>query len=284
LENLVIAAFFVFIGLLLLGFFINFVDVVRMGIMIISPVPLRRFIHRKLLFWPLKKEYKKYLDRSSPFYRQLGPSEQKSFEKRMQRFIDTHEFISRGSNSRPVPDERIARISAVATELTYGLPYIYFEYFSRVLVYEDNYYSNITKKWHQGEVNVRGFIVLSWTNFMKGVEDADDGVHLGFHEMAHALQLEDHLEKSNYEFFEKQKLRRIQEIGKNLIQNPKRSFFRNSAFGNRYEFFAVAVESFFERPRELKSQFPELYQLLSELLHHDPVLFLDRGTPTIRYS
>ena len=43
-------------------------------------------------------------------------------------------------------------------------------------------------------------------------------------------------------------------------------------FANEHEFFAVAVENFFERPQEFKNAIPELYSILSKLLNQDPSL------------
>jgi MtfA peptidase len=39
---------------------------------------------------------------------------------------------------------------------------------------------------------------------------------------------------------------------------------------NQPEFFAVAVEYFFELPREFKQDLPELYAVLSAMLRQDP--------------
>jgi MtfA peptidase len=42
---------------------------------------------------------------------------------------------------------------------------------------------------------------------------------------------------------------------------------------NPTEFFAVATEAFFERPRALKAKHPELYAALSRFFRQDPVTF-----------
>ncbi|MBT7951867.1 MAG: hypothetical protein HN764_09610, partial [Gammaproteobacteria bacterium] len=36
------------------------------------------------------------------------------------------------------------------------------------------------------------------------------------------------------------------------------------------EFFAVATESFFEKPRQMKTKLPELYEQLEKFYHLDP--------------
>jgi len=45
-----------------------------------------------------------------------------------------------------------------------------------------------------------------------------------------------------------------------------------SAYGarNRSEYFATAVETFFERPVELRAQEPEIYQQLASFFRQDP--------------
>lgn len=46
---------------------------------------------------------------------------------------------------------------------------------------------------------------------------------------------------------------------------------------NEAEFFAVAVESFFQEPLPLRSRHPELYDLLAELFNQDPAARAQRG-------
>lgn len=250
---------------------IRTVGLIRQLALLLAPRVLVDFIHRRLLWRPLQKQYIPYLQSHSQLYRSLSGADQRSFEKRVRRFLDTHQFISRSGRGVEVSDERRLRIAAVATELTYGHPHIYFEYFSKILVYEDAYYSNITKKYHYGEVNTRGYIVLSWTNFLKGADDADDGLHLGFHEMAHALQLEDHLDITDYSFLNKKALGRLKLLAERLAASDDKGLFRSRAFVDRFEFFAVAIENLFERPAELKAAHPEIHQTLTELLRHDPL-------------
>ena len=56
-----------------------------------------------------------------------------------------------------------------------------------------------------------------------------------------------------------------------VIKSDKSHLFRKYAGTNTFEFFAVAVEYFFEVPEELKNELPNLYQYLTLLLKQDPV-------------
>ena len=48
---------------------------------------------------------------------------------------------------------------------------------------------------------------------------------------------------------------------------------------NPAEFFAVATEAFFERPRALRHQHPSLYRELKRFFRQDPVLFSSEPAP-----
>ena len=47
-------------------------------------------------------------------------------------------------------------------------------------------------------------------------------------------------------------------------------YFRNYAFRNKMEFFAVAAEHFFETPVQFKKEIPELYKVISKMLNQNP--------------
>lgn len=55
------------------------------------------------------------------------------------------------------------------------------------------------------------------------------------------------------------------------IVNDEVSFFRDYAATNDHEFFAVAVENFFERPQAFFEHHPRMYGLLATLLNQDPL-------------
>ena len=44
---------------------------------------------------------------------------------------------------------------------------------------------------------------------------------------------------------------------------------------NPAEFFAVATETFFEKPQQLKTNHPELYEELQSYSHVDPAAWID---------
>ncbi len=241
----------------------------------VSDLLFRDFINTHLLFKNLRPEYKESLAKYFRFYRFLEGKEKERFEKRVQKFIDSKKFIPRKGIEEVTVDMK-ALIAATAIQITLGFPGIYFKHFWRILIYEDDYYSTITKKYHLGEVNLKGIIVLSWNNFLKGFIEHDDGRNLGYHEMAHALRLEDAVMNREYLFLNPYRLRKVDYLAGLEIKKMKKEgagFLRKYAATNLHEFFAVLVENFFERPNELKEYNPKIYQAMCDLLKQDPLKY-----------
>ncbi len=221
----------------------------------------------------VSNEHKRFLEKYFIFYRKLPAKSKAIFLKRISIFISSKRFIPR--NLKEVSSEMKILIAASAIQLTFGFPRLVFSHFSNILVYPDNYYSTINNTYHKGEVNPRmRAIVLSWKAFVEGYLQPD-GRNLGLHEMAHALRLENQIMNREYNFLDSQilhKWERFAERTMKEIRNGTETFFREYGAHDKEEFFAVAVENFFERPREFSKQHLATYQTLSKLLRQDPLL------------
>jgi MtfA peptidase len=218
--------------------------------------------------------YKNILEKYFPYYQRLSDLNKLKFERKVANFIYSKRFIPR--NVDEVTIEAKVLIAACAVQLTFGLPNIYLRHFTKILVYPNDYYSSITRRFHKGEVNpMFGIIVLSWQSFIDGYIDLTDSKNLGLHEMAHALRLENLIRNEEYRFFDEALMQRFDAIAQSVCsvpEDPGNTFFRSYACTNEHEFFSVAVENFFERPEEFKSTMPELYTILSKLLNQDPLM------------
>lgn len=222
----------------------------------------------------LSKKHQDYLAQYFLFYQRLPEKSQKRFRNRVAKFISTKKFIPRSLNE--VTGEMKVLISASAIQLTFGFPSVNLSYFRNILVYPDSYYSVINRTYHKGEVNPRfKAIVLSWKNFVEGYLDPHDGRNLGLHEMAHALRLENRIMNEEYNFLDSRILTEWEERADNTmieINEGREDFFRGYSATDREEFFAVAVENFFERPEEFSEKHPLTYKTLCNLLKQDPLL------------
>jgi len=237
-------------------------------------MPLYYFwsVYRQYYPHSLKAKYRFYLGQTS-YYQNLSSVDKLLFEKRVQLFINHKQFISRGKGF-DLSDEMVARIAASAVEISFGFPKMGFEHFNRILIYPDDYYSNITKKFHAGEVNARGFIVLSWKSFQNGYENDTDGINLGIHEMAHALKLENRIQNGDYNFLSAKLMQNFAtefEAYKAGYHQVDPTILRSYAGSNIHEFFAVLCENFFERPAQLREENSALYHLMTQLLLQDPL-------------
>lgn len=186
--------------------------------------------------------------------------------------MTSKKFIPR--NIGNVSWEMKVLISASAVQLTFGFPKVKLSHFQNILIYPDSYYSVINQTYHRGEVNPRlKAIVLSWKSFVEGYL-SPDGRNLGLHEMAHALRIENAIRNEEYQFLDPKlladwELRATHTMEE--ITNGSETFFRSYGATDREEFFAVAVENFFERPVAFFEKHPLTYKTLARLLRQDPV-------------
>ncbi len=230
------------------------------------------YINTYLLVANIDPLYKEPLRKYHKYYQQLNPSDKTIFEKRVQKFINQKQFIARGMDR--VTDEMKALIAGSAIQLTFGHPSVYFAHFKRILVYPDDYYSEISKRYHKGEVNMGGIIVLSWKNFAEGYINYEDGRNLGLHEMAHALRLENAVTNDEYSFLDDEIMKTWTDLcyrEMEKMSNGESTFFREYAGTNSQEFFAVAVEHFFEKSQEFHDWNPKMYETLTKMLNQDPL-------------
>jgi MtfA peptidase len=234
-----------------------------------------------LFFKKLSVEDIGILQKFFPYYRNLSDKHQREFVERLRYFLVSKTFFPRGE-LKEITREMELLIGATAVMVTFGFRNVRLSHFSKILVYPDDYYSTINKKYHRGEVNPKlGIIVLSWKSFVEGFMSPKDGVNLGIHEMAHALKLENQIhynQESN--FFNPQRWKVYAKFAQEemlKIKSKTGSFFRASAAIDSHEFFAVALESFFEKPSDFKNHQPELYKALVFLLKQDPIVLSGKG-------
>ena len=232
------------------------------------------YYNRNLIFIMRDPRIKAFLERNFKYYQNLSAKDKLIFERRVIKFIRMKRFEPRGELERIRPEMKIL-IAASAIQITFGIPSLYFRQFDTIVLYPNAYQSTITGNYHQGEVNTRGFIVLSWSHFLKGYHIDNDGRNLGLHEMAHALKVADSIRDEEYDFLDSTLMRSFINLAREemqLINSGHQSFFRDYAASNDHEFFAVAVENFFERPKGFRQSHPQLFTLTARLLKQERMI------------
>ncbi|MCH8546987.1 MAG: zinc-dependent peptidase [Cryomorphaceae bacterium] len=207
-------------------------------------------------------------------YRSLFGHEKRVFEHRVARFMKLKEWEARGKIK--LDQRKKVIISGIAVKLTFGLRRYSMPIFKKIIVFPGPFKNNRTGNIHKGEFNpARGHVAFSWKDLMEGLEDPNDNLHLGLHEFAHALLME--LMKGKWadsyfthHFNQVDRIIRRPEGFRTLSSHP---YFREYAQTNKMEFFAVAVEHFFETPAEFKRQLPKLYAKFVRMFNIDPLDF-----------
>ena len=232
-----------------------------------------------VLLRPLPESFKRSIEKHNGFYQQLPLESKKRFEKKVNQFVRTKQFIPR--NLSEVTDEMKALIASSAVQLTFGLSKVTLRHFNKIIVYPDNYYSAINRQYHKGEVNPRfNAIVVSWRAFVEGYSNPHDGINLGLHEMAHALKLENIIQNGEHHFFDLDEYNQWLALASDemaKIRNGGDSIFREYASVDEDEFFATGMEIYFEQPHKLFAYNPELYKTLSNLLRQDTIQLYDQA-------
>jgi MtfA peptidase len=217
--------------------------------------------------------FHRFLNRKYAYYTALPWSLKMKFLRMARDHYEYFEFVPR--EKLKLTRAMKAIISCAATQLLLFLPSEGLTYYKKIIVYPDYYRSRITRRRHKGEVNP-GFriIVFSWRGIAEGMKTLDDGINLMLHEFAHALWLEHKLVGHQYTVLDPHWIEQFEKYAENEMANLKANeshFFRKYAFENIEEFFAVAVENFFERTLQFHQEQPELYRILAQLFKQDPL-------------
>lgn len=226
------------------------------------------------LLWRTRKlsqEHRTILARYAISYQRAHASDRRRMERIVATFVNDKEWVGAGIE---VLEEMKVMISACAAQLLKGHPDLVLKHFDRIIIYPDTYRNHRSGRMHQGEVRpATGTIVISWDDFVNGYGHTRDAHNVGLHELAHALWFENHIENGEDNFLQQGFLNRWNGLAEAEVRSIKAgngSFFRDYAGTNEAEFFAVAVEYFFEQPLEFRDALPEHYAVLCSLLKQDP--------------
>ncbi len=222
-----------------------------------------------------RAKIKQILENQFYYFKLLNPDEKDFFINRVYTFMISKEWI--GKENIVITPEIKTLVSASAIQLTFGLKHYILPHFETIIIHPAAYLYKPTKQRFKGSVTPKGIIELSWQDFKEGYHIPDDKRNLGLHEMAHALDLTSLMSDDEYLKNLFARLRHnFKDEYKDLI-NHRLSFFRSYGATNQKEFFAVLVETYFEKPEEFKEKLPELYGDMCFLLNQDLVNGIHRN-------
>ncbi|MEP7280239.1 MAG: zinc-dependent peptidase [Bacteroidota bacterium] len=219
------------------------------------------------------EQYNEWLAEYNAYYKSLPPVMRQRFLERVAWFMAAKTF----NCINPIAEEKMPLlISAASIQITFGLEKYQLDFFDTIYIMQQNYNYGRYEQPFEGHVNSNG-IYLSWDNFVKGYEDYTDADNLGIHEMAHALAYVNFMLGTNDgqdpDFIKR--FYAFSAVARPLfaaMQNGGTKLLNAYAATNYNEFWAVAVETFFEKPLHMKVEMPALYEAMCSLLNQDPLL------------
>jgi MtfA peptidase len=117
-----------------------------------------------------------------------------------------------------------------------------------------------------------GPVVLAWDSVLQGAANVRDGNNLVIHEIAHKIDFLDGaadgtppLESSA----ERAEWARVCSEAFVAHKEGEEDLLRDYAQTNEAEFFAVATEVFFEKPKQMRRELPELYEIMRKFYNLD---------------
>ncbi|MDE0839545.1 MAG: zinc-dependent peptidase [Kiritimatiellae bacterium] len=239
----------------------------------------RRAKRRLALAQPFPDEWVQVLTSNLPPYTRLTPELRRELHHGVQLFLADKSF--EGCGDLAITDEMRVTIAAQACMLLLGRADSGYRRLRTVLVYPSAYVVEggaTGRSTRLGESWGRGIVVLSWSDVKQGAYNFRDGRNVTMHEFAHQLDQEDGAadgapvleRRSAYSTWAKVFSREFQRL-QGRARKGRRSVFDNYGATNPAEFFAVATETFYEKPRQLQKKHPELYEELRGYYCVDPV-------------
>jgi len=212
-------------------------------------------------FVPLNDDRRHVLDAQFPYYTKMNEKDKEEFRNRVQHFITNKRFES--ADNITITEEMKVLIAATAIQILFKRKAYYLSKFDTILV-SKNFPVQLNNLHSKREIQI------SWDEFEQGYKSITDGYNPGIKIMAMALDLEHQFgENSMFSETTYKEFNRLykQEAEKYILSG--KSKYDNYNKVDRSEYFAVAVEYFFERPEHFHANQPAMYLALSKLLRQD---------------
>jgi Mlc titration factor MtfA (ptsG expression regulator) len=257
---------------------------------------------KKLQSSPFPAEWQRIIETRCPFYHRLPEPDRRELEGHIQVFMAEKEF--EGCGGLRINDAIKVCIAAQACLLLLHRDTDYYPGLRTVLVYPSSYFaptarhlgSGVLEQSQQaraGESWQEGAVVLAWDAVCNGTMAPENGYNVVLHEFAHQLDFEDgyadgapllgngearSMRRSRYAAWARVMGAEYKQL-RAQVRSGATSVLSGYGATNPAEFFAVATESFFGKPREMQQKHPDLYEELKWYYQQDPAQWL-AGKPS----
>jgi Mlc titration factor MtfA (ptsG expression regulator) len=239
----------------------------------------------RLMAKQFPKSWLSIIESNLSIYKSLTSEQQKELLGYIQVFLKEKQFI--GCLGLQITEEIKVTIAAIACLLLFGDRKTYFPNLRSVLVYPHAYIVNelIMNSYvveerrvaRLGESWTRDQLVLSWEQIQQDVLNWKDGHNVILHEFAHQLDQEDGQAEGvpilprvlDYEVWKQVMSAEYLQLC-DRVENGQKTVLDNYGATSPAEFFAVATETFFEKPKQLNQKHEVLYEILQRYYRLDP--------------
>lgn len=223
-----------------------------------------------------QQEWTDFLNEKVAFYRTLDGEDKALFNQRVILFLQT---TSIESGQFEVTEEDALLVAASAIIPVWGFPKWHYFNLKAVYLLPGSFNGDFvcgqpdsTISGMVGTGPMSGKMALSKPHLYLGFENTRDKHNVGIHEFAHLVDMADgdcdgfperlRAYQYSYPWFDLVN-KKTNEICK------KKSNIRDYGATNSAEFFAVASEYFFERPKMLQQKHPQLFEALTDFYQQD---------------
>lgn len=241
----------------------------------------------RLMAQPFPKHWLSIVESNLSIYQYFSIEQQKQLQGYIQVFLKEKQFI--GCLGLQVNEEMRVAIAAIACLLLFGDRKTYFPNLRSILIYphayvvneivmRDRYLVEERRVARLGESWTRDQLILSWEQVSQDILNWHDGHNVILHEFAHQLDQEAGQAEGvpilsrnlDYEVWQKVMKAEYLQLCEQA-ERGKKTVIDSYGTTNPAEFFAVATETFFEKPKQLHQKHQSLYELLQRYYRLDPL-------------
>ena len=239
---------------------------------------LRNARRVKLLAAEIPAEWIAIIEANVPIYAKLPDELKAHLHGLVNVFLAEKKF--EGCDGQEITDEVRVTVAAQACMLLLNRRTKHYPKLKTIYMYphtylakgEGNTGARLGESWQNGPV------VLAWNSVTGGARNIHDGKNVVFHEFSHRLDQEDG-QADGAPILENRSCYKTwaSVLGKEYEALQNKTHRRRKSVINKYgathpaEFFAVATEAFFEKPKQMYKKQPELYEELKSYYKMNPL-------------
>jgi hypothetical protein len=225
---------------------------------------------------PFPERWRELLLARYDHYERLPPEWRRRFEDDLRIFLLEKRVTGVGVD---VTDELRLLVAASAVTLSVGWPEYEWDQLTEVLLYPDDFDRDYAFGGDErsGEAHPWGTVILSVPSLLESFDVPDDAYHVGLHEFAHLLDVDQtHFDGIPVGLDEARARAWVAAAEKEMERLRRgRSAFDDYGAHDPVEFLGVAVEAFFEVSQVVRRRHREVYLILSAYFGQDPAAWDD---------